>query len=117
MAARKRTTTPVKQATTLFESSENTPIYPVNGGFGAINPSGDAILLTLFTEMRPVPTSGIIDFVGGKATPSDERFDIPDVFIVRRPQCTLHLNAMSARAIATWLNEQADKLEAHNNKG
>lgn len=113
MAAKKKPNRQPKSVTVVktdFKPNSDKPFYPVSGGFGGLSPTGDSILLTLYTEVFPMPLSGELKNVDGFIDPQSETYKRPDHSFERVPQCTISLTARAARSLAIWLNDRADQL-------
>ena len=101
-----------KKISILYEKNKNHITAPISGLWGSVSPDMNYIIANFFLDQIPIPNyqtvnidqnSGIADFN------SPENISRGD--LVREVFGTFTMSAGTARSIAKWLNEQADKLE------
>jgi hypothetical protein len=93
----------------VFEKNKNAITFPTGGVYGGPTPNGEGIAIHFYTEYGTIPNSTTLDVIDGKITdPIGENISRGDV--TREIQATTFVSPELAIIIASWLNDNANKI-------
>lgn len=95
-----------------LEIDDNLPLYYVHGAFGGANQAGELeVNIYSDSEDLPAPATIVMTQDGQTLTTDEDEVDREVTSIIRTVHSRFLLDADAARALASWLMNEADKLD------
>jgi len=89
----------------------------VDGALGGPTPTGDGIVMSIYTERNAIPQVQVFNITDegalGEELPESRE---GKVGVVRSVQTSLHLSLGQAKSIHDWLGKQIEQIEAGGNR-
>ena len=88
-----------------YEKGNHFRTIHVDGGHGGLSPDGQSLVLSVYTERRPIPKRELFDLdeSGALIQPPKDKDERTGIF--REVEATLIMNRTTANAIRLWLTK------------
>ncbi|MCH8150799.1 MAG: hypothetical protein IH830_00315 [Planctomycetes bacterium] len=92
-----------------YEKGNYFRVIHVDGGHGGLSPDGQSLVLSVYTERRPIPKKEVFDLDenGALIQPPKDKDERTGIF--REVEATLIMNPTTASAIRIWLTKYLDQ--------